>query len=70
MDHRTIRGRLDYVTDGEGITGKEWFTICIHADGARTLQSMTVMDDDKLLRQSRSRWGPTGGHLIARSASR
>jgi hypothetical protein len=50
MDHRTIRGRLDYVTDGEGITGKEWFTICIHADGARTLQSMTVMDDDKLLR--------------------
>lgn len=50
MDHRTIRGRLDYVTDDVGVTGKEWFTIAMHTDGARTLQSMTAMDDDKLLR--------------------
>jgi hypothetical protein len=62
MDHRTIRGRLDYVTDDIGITGKEWFTISIHANGDRTLQSMTSMDDDKLLRHITysvdSQWRP------------
>lgn len=50
MDHRAIRGRLDYVTDDVGVTGKEWFTISVHSDGARTLRSLTAMDDDKVLR--------------------
>lgn len=50
MEHRAIRGRLDYVTDDVGVTGNEWFTISVHTDGARTLRSLTAMDDDKVLR--------------------
>lgn len=50
MEHRAIRGRLDYITDDVGVTGKEWFTISVHTDGARTLRSLTAMDDDKVLR--------------------
>lgn len=50
MDHRTIRGKLEYITDGVGVTGREWFTITTHTDGARTLRALTAMDDDKVLR--------------------
>jgi hypothetical protein len=50
MEHRTIRGRIDYISDGIGVTGREWFTQTVHSDGCRTLRAMTAMDDDELLR--------------------
>ncbi|MSO64953.1 MAG: hypothetical protein EXQ85_03995 [Alphaproteobacteria bacterium] len=50
MQHRTIRGRLDYVTDNVGVMGREWFTHTIHTDGRRTMRALTEMDDDEVLR--------------------
>lgn len=50
MEHKTIRGRLDYITDDVGVTGREWFTHTVHTDGSRTMRTLTAMDDDKVLR--------------------
>lgn len=50
MDHRTYRGRIDYITDNVGITGREWFIYTIHTDGARVMRATTAMDDGKVLR--------------------
>lgn len=50
MEHQTLRGRLDYISDGVGVTGREWFTMTVHGDGARTMRALTAMDDDKVLR--------------------
>lgn len=50
MNHRTIKGRIDYITDGVGIMGREWFTCTVHSDGSRTLRALTEMDDDNLMR--------------------
>jgi hypothetical protein len=50
MKHRMIRGRIDYITDEVGVMGREWFTHTVHADGCRTMQAVTEMDDDDLLR--------------------
>jgi hypothetical protein len=50
MEHRTLRGRLDYITDDVGITGREWFTLTTHTDGRRTMRALTAMDDDKVMR--------------------
>lgn len=50
MTHRRIRGRINYVTDGVGEMGREWFTITAHSDGTRTYRAYTEMDDVKLVR--------------------
>ncbi len=48
--HRTVRGRLDYIHDQRGETGREWFTITVNADGSRTIRAQCEMDEDGLLR--------------------
>jgi hypothetical protein len=48
--HRTVRGRLDYVHDKRGPTGREWFTITVNPDGSRTIRAQCEMDEDGLLR--------------------
>ena len=50
MDHRTWRGRLDYIHDDAGLNGREWFTLTVHTDGSRTMRALTAMDDGKVLR--------------------
>ena len=50
MKHRTIRGRIDYITDNVGLMGREWFTCTVHGDGRRTMRAQTEMHDDDLLR--------------------
>ena len=50
MKHQTIRGRIDYLTDGIGEMGREWFTLTAHGNGDRTTRSLTEMDDYELVR--------------------
>lgn len=45
MEHTTLRGRLDYIADGVGVTGREWFTLTVHSDGRRTMRALTALDD-------------------------
>ncbi|MBM3560092.1 MAG: hypothetical protein FJX53_09520, partial [Alphaproteobacteria bacterium] len=50
MRHRTFHGRIDYVTDGVGEMGREWFTLTAHGNGDRTSRTLTEMDDYELVR--------------------
>jgi len=50
MKHRSYRGKLSYLTDGVGETGREWFFVTIQPDGTRTMRATCEMDDDSLLR--------------------
>ncbi len=50
MKHRTIRGRIDYIRDHAGTSGREWFTVTVQPNGDRTLRSQCEMDDVDLLR--------------------
>ena len=50
MAHRTLRGRIAYLHDELGERGREWFTITVHGDGARTVRAQCEMDDEALLR--------------------
>ncbi len=50
MQHRTIRGKISYITDEVGEMGREWFTVTVHTDGSRTMRALTEMDDDGLVR--------------------
>ena len=49
MRHSTIRGKILYLRDGFE-TGREWFTVTKHVDGARTFRALCEMDDHELLR--------------------
>jgi hypothetical protein len=48
--HRSYRGKMRYLTDGIGETGREWFHVTIQPDGTRTMRATCEMDDDQLLR--------------------
>ena len=50
MKHRTYRGKILYLTDGKGEEGREYFTVTVQPDGARTLRAHCEMDNDELLR--------------------
>ena len=52
MQHRTIRGKINYGTEDGGETGREWFTTTIHANGHRTIRTLTEMDDRGVLRDA------------------
>jgi len=50
MKHRSYMGKMLYLTDGVGETGREWFHVTIQPDGTRTMRATCEMDDDQLLR--------------------
>jgi len=50
MDHRTYSGRIDYLTNGTEETGREWFSVTVQPDGARTLRAICEMEEPKLMR--------------------
>jgi hypothetical protein len=50
MNHRSYRGKMLYLTDEVGETGREWFHVTIQPDGARTMRATCEMDNDRLLR--------------------
>jgi hypothetical protein len=50
MNHRRYTGKVAYITEGKGETGREFFNVTIQPDGYRTLRAMCELDDDQLLR--------------------
>ena len=50
MKHTNYQGKILYLTDGKGEEGREFFTVTIQPDGARTLRAHCEMDNDELLR--------------------
>jgi len=50
MRHRTIRGKIIYISDDIGEEGREYFTITVQPNGARTLRAHCEMDNDSLIR--------------------
>ena len=48
---RSYRGYLRYLHDVEGERGREWFSVSVQEDGARTLRAQCEMDDELLLRE-------------------
>jgi hypothetical protein len=65
--HRGYRGRMVYLTDGSGETGREFFSVTVQPDGERTLRAQCEMDDDRLLRDVLltvdARWRPRDAFL-------
>lgn len=58
LDRRRLSGRIAYL-DGSGQpTGRELFSISVHADGSRTLRAQCEMDDDALVRDALLAIGP------------
>ena len=57
MQHKTTRGKILYLRDGEE-TGREWFTVTKHGDGSRGFRAMCEMDDHDLLRDATYNVGP------------
>lgn len=52
LDRRRITGRIAYLDANGGPTGRELFSISVHADGSRTLRAQCEMDDDALVRDA------------------
>lgn len=50
MNQRSYRGRIDYVRDGAGVKGREFFSVTVQRNGKRTLRAQCEMDDIGLLR--------------------
>lgn len=50
VSHRSYDGKMVYLTDGVGETGRETFRVTVHNDGSRTLRAACEMDDFDLLR--------------------
>ncbi len=48
--HRNYKGKISYLKDGAGETGRESFSVSVHADGSRTLRAECEMDEFELLR--------------------
>jgi len=48
--HRTYSGKIAYLHDTAGETGREWFSVSVHGDGSRIVRARCEMDDDHLLR--------------------
>ena len=50
LDQRVYRGKVSYISDGQGEMGREWFTVTIAPNGDRTMRAQCEMDDFQLLR--------------------
>lgn len=50
MHTRSARGRIDYIRDGKGVSGREFFSVTVSQSGDRTLRAQCEMDDIGLLR--------------------
>ena len=50
MAIRNIRGRIAYLNPARQETGREWFSITVYADGARTARCQCHFDDVSLVR--------------------
>lgn len=50
MPHRTFRGKILYLHDEHGETGREWFTVTALDGREQTVRAMCEMDDLQLLR--------------------
>jgi len=50
MRHRSYRGKILYLSDGIGETGREYFSVTVQPGGERTLRAQCEMDDYRLLR--------------------
>jgi hypothetical protein len=50
MRHLTYSGKILFLTDEYGEEGREYFTVTVQPDGARTLRAHTEMDNDGLIR--------------------
>lgn len=65
--HRTYEGRIAYLHETMGETGREWFSVSVHADGSRIVRARCEMDDDHLLRDvvvgMDSAFRPTHAHV-------
>jgi len=47
---RNYAGEINYVDDAAGVTGRETFSVTVHADGSRTLRCQCWMDNLPLVR--------------------
>lgn len=67
MDHRSYRGKINYIHDEIGERGREWFTVTVQPDGMRTLRSHCEMDDSRILRDvvytCDERWLPIDSYV-------
>jgi hypothetical protein len=50
MNHRTVTGKLSYVHDRHGETGREWFAITENPGHQITVRARCEMDDEAILR--------------------
>jgi hypothetical protein len=50
MKTRNIRGRIAYLDPARVETGREWFSVSVYPDGARTLRCECHFDDFELVR--------------------
>jgi hypothetical protein len=50
MQHRTIRGRLQYLGPRGEERGREWFSVTVHGDGRRILRAQSEIDEGEVLR--------------------
>lgn len=50
MNHGSIRGKLLYLHDTRGETGREWFSVTVQPSGERTVRAQCKMDDEQVLR--------------------
>jgi hypothetical protein len=67
LRHRSYRGQMVYRTNGLGEMGREFFSVSVYENGARTLRAQCEMDDDQLLRDVTLSvdplWRPTDGFV-------
>ncbi|MBT5240608.1 MAG: hypothetical protein HOH20_09170 [Rhodospirillaceae bacterium] len=52
MDHRNIRGKIQYIGGNDEERGREWFSMTFHEDGQRTLRAHCEIDDTEVLRET------------------
>jgi len=67
MKHRTIRGKLLYLHDERGETGREWFSVTVQPSGERTVRAQCEMEDEQVLRDvvwtMDSAWRPIDAYV-------
>ncbi len=52
MAHQTVRGVIEYVTDGVGVEGSEAFRVLSFPDGTRMLRAHSEMFNDGVVRET------------------
>ena len=65
MFHTTIRGKISYIHETSGETGREWFALTIQPNGTKTIRAHCEMDDDAILRDVVWTLGPDGRPIDA-----